>query len=561
MQHLLYKYLILHNRLNIPSLGSFTVSYSPAQYNAQDGTLLPKQPILYFKDGPPAVADTGLLPFLAAELKISTSAAANELLNFSLQLMTEMVEHKRAHLKGMGMLTKDPSGQLHFNQEQSAAQLQPAVATREVNPSNAASVPQPVAPTSTPITPPLYTESAPIPSAAMPQMPAPNPAVTANKKVLPEGNLDPTLDYAGIQNYQDSPELMKVRQQLAQRREQVNAEFGDLRAARERMKQVPLPGKEGEWNTGNSAGSSLPPVPSTNSFTPSTPPLPTRSSTPVRRPNPLLGNEANRGIGKTDYPPIIPSLSSASNTLANLPIDVPKRTVATNLPIDVPKRTVAPRENAPLPDVTGKWTPAPRPLKPFSTEGNTAIPSDPLTVRMPKRTWQAPERPAAPGFAGNRTSTPMPIIGMHGKTSGTPLFKDQQPSRANLPAPEEPEETPAKKWPWQKSGKSSEESALLPARFSEEEEEPRPGLLARLKASITGIFSRNKNIPTTLVEEDDPQIAENTLGGILAKASTKLVEMKNSELDTSGEPKKDYWWVYSIFMAFAATVALIIHMF
>jgi hypothetical protein len=548
MQHLLYKYLILHNRLNIPSLGSFTVSYSPAQYNAQDGTLLPKQPILYFKDGPPAVADTGLLPFLAAELKISTSAAANELLNFSLQLMTEMVEHKRAHLKGMGMLTKDSSGQLHFNQEQSAAQLQPAVATREVNQSNAASVPQPVAPTSAPITPPVNTVSAPISLAAMPETPAPKPAVSATKKVLPEGNLDPTLDYAGIQNYQDSPELMKVRQQLAQRREQVNAEFGDLRAARERMKQVPLPGKEGEWNTGITAGSSLPPAPPSSSFTPSTPPLPARSTTPVRRPNPLLGNEVNRGIGKTDYPPITPSLSSASNTLANLPIDVPKR-------------TVAPRENAPLPDVTGKWTPAPRPVKPFSTEGNTAMPSDPLTVRMPKRTWQAPERPAAPGLAGNRASTPMPIIGMHGKTSGTPLFKDQQPSRANLPAPEEPEEAPAKKWPWQKWGKSSEESESLPARFAEEEEEPRPGLLARIKASITGIFSRNKNIPTTLVEEDDPQIAENTLGGIIAKASNKLVEMKNSELDTSGEPKKDYWWVYSIFMAVAATVALIIHMF
>ncbi|TWW08105.1 hypothetical protein E3A20_27650, partial [Planctomyces bekefii] len=96
------------------------------------------------------------------------------------------------------------------------------------------------------------------------------------------------------------------------------------------------------------------------------------------------------------------------------------------------------------------------------------------------------------------------------------------------------------------------ESFSLPARFAEEEEEPRPGLLARLKSSITGIFSRNNNIPTTIVEEEDPQLSENTLGGIFAKASTKLVEMKNSELDTSGEPKKDYWWVYSIFMAFAA---------
>ena len=548
MQHLLYKYLILHNRLNIPSLGSFTVSYSPAQYNAQDGTLLPKQPVLHFKDGPPAVADTALLPFLAAELKISNSAASNELLNFSLQLMTEMVEHKRAHLKGMGMLTKDSSGQLHFNQEQSAAQLQPAVATREVNPRNAApSMPQPAPPSAT-TNSPVYTASAPIPAAPIASIPAPQPAISATKKVLPEGNLDPTLDYAGIQNYQDSPELMKVRQQLAQRREQVNAEFDDLRAARERMKRVPLPGKEGEWNSGSPAGNSLPPAPSSSSYTPSTPSLPTRSSTPARRPNPLLGKEVSKGIGKTDFPPITPSISSASNTLANLPLDFPKR-------------TVTPRENAPLPDVRAKWTPSPRPIKPFSPDGDTALPSDPLTVRMPKRTWQAPERPTAPGFADNRASSPMPIIGKYGKTSGTPLFKDQQPSLANVPAEEETEETSAKKWPWQKSGKSSEESFGLPARFAEEEEEPPLGLMARLKASITGIFSRNKNISTTLVQEDAPQLSDNKLGGILAKASTKLVEMKNSELDTSGEPKKDYWWVYSIFMAFAATVALIIHMF
>lgn len=514
MQQLLYKYLILHNRLNIPSLGSFTVSYTPAQYNAQDGTLLPKQPVLHFKDGPPAVTDTGLLPFLAAELKISSSVAANELLNFSLQLMTEMVEHKRAHLKGLGTLTKDSTGQLHFNQEQSAAHLQPAVATREVNLRNTPSVPQASAPSSIPINPPVYPASAPIVPAAIQQMPVTRSVVSATKKILPEGNLDPTLDYAGIQNYQDSPELMKVRQQLAQRREQVNSEFDDLRAARERMKHVPLPGKEDKWNTGSTANSSIPAAPYTRSLTPSSTPLPTRTTQPGRRPNPLLGNETNKGIGKTDYPHITPSLSSASNTLANLPIDVPKK-------------SVTPREDEPLSDVTSKWSPTSRPVKPFSTERNTETPSDPLTVRMPKRTWEAPEKPTSKGFANNPASTPMPTIGKQGKTSGTPLLKEQLPSRSNL--------TP--------------------------QEEPRLGLLARLKVSITGIFSRNKKVPTTLVEDNKPQLSENTLGGIIAKASTKLVEMKNSELDTSGKPKKDYWWVYSIFLAFAATVALIIHMF
>lgn len=532
MQQLLYKYLILHNRLNIPSLGSFSVSYSPAQYNAQDGTLLPKQPVLHFKDGPPATADTGLLPFLAAELKISSSVAANELLNFSLQLMSELVEHKRAHLKGLGTLTKDASGVLHFEQDRAAAQLQPAVATREVSSRASNPVPPPSAP--------VFQQPAPMPVASTPPMPAAVPTPAAAKKSLPEGNLDPSLDYAGIHNYQDSPELMKVRQQLAQRREQVNAEFGDLREARERMQRVPLPGKEGEWGITNSPIPTMPPAPSTG-FKPTGSSLPPRT-TATRRPNPLLDSNPVKGLGKTAYPPITESLSAASHSLADLPIEVPKR-------------TITPREKAPLPDVTGKWSPSPRPVKPISTERDTENAADPLTVRMPKRTWNPPEKPASAGFGSNRTSRTMPTIGIGGKTTRKTILEEQNP----LSGSNTEEEAPAKKWPWQKWGKPAEDSFELPARFAEEEDEPRLGFFARLKASITGIFSRNTD--TTLVEEPAPHLAENKLGGIFAKASTKLVEMKNSELDTSGEPKKDYWWVYAIFMTFVATVALIVHMF
>jgi len=541
MQQLLYKYLILHNRLNIPSLGSFSVSYSPAQYNAQDGTLLPKQPVLHFKDGPPATADTGLLPFLAAELKISSSVAANELLNFSLQLMSELVEHKRAHLKGLGTLTKDSSGVLHFHQEQSSAQLQPAVATREVSSRAPVPVPPPAAP--------VYQQPAPMPVASTPPMPTPKPTVAASKKILPEGNLDPTLDYAGINSYQDSPELMNVRQQLAQRREQVNAEFGDLREAKERMKRVPIPGKEAELGITGSTASPIPTAPSTGSFSPSSTAIPPRATpTPTRTPNPLLANNPSKGIGKTDYPAITESLSAASQSLADLPIELPKR-------------TIIPREKTPQPEVTDKWMPSPRPVKPFSTEGDAAAPSDPLTVRMPKRTWQAPVRPASTGFTGKPpATTSMPSIGMGGRTTPKTRIQEQKPFFGASESQEETTETPTKKWPWQKWGKPAEESFDLPARFAEEEEESRPGFWVRLKESITGIFNRKANTDTTIIEEEAPELSENKVGGIFAKASSKLVEMKNSELDTSGEPKKDYWWVYAIFMTFIATVALIIHM-
>lgn len=300
MQQLLYKYLVLHNRLNIPSLGSFSVGYAPAQYNPQDGSLLPKQPILQFRDGPPATADTGLLPFLAAELNVSPTVAANELLNFSLQVMAELVEHKRAHLKGIGFLTKDGTGQLHFTQEAASKPIQPAVQAQPVQ------APPPAArPVSTvPVQPavPAYTAN-PIPVPAAPPSVATAPVASASqslqtpKRTLPEGKLDPTLDYAGIHSYQESPDMQKVRQQLAQRREQVNSEFGDLREARERMKRVPLPGKEGEWPAPQQPYSNPPANPSPQGNSGMSRSIP--STTPAsRRPNPFLSGNTPGSLGK-----------------------------------------------------------------------------------------------------------------------------------------------------------------------------------------------------------------------------------------------------------------------
>lgn len=553
MQQLLYKYLVLNNRLNIPSLGSFTVGYSPAQYNPQDGSLLPKQPILQFKDGPPATADTGLLPFLAAELNISPAVAANELLNYSLQVMSELVEHKRAHLKGIGFLTKDGSGQLHFTQETAAKPIQPAVQAQRVQASPVAAQPvntmpaQPAVPAYIPNPAPPTPAPAFNASASMSSTIASTPAA---KKILPEGKLDPTLDYAGIHSYQESPDMQKVRQQLAQRREQVNSEFGDLREARERMKRVPLPGKEGEWPASqqpysnpspNLSGSSIPGIPSGI-------PSPTPGN---RRPNPFLTGNSPKGIGKTDYPPLTDAIQSASNSLADLPVEIPRRTISPQEPI-VPS------------DTTNRWTPSMPPVFPSKTDQSTfdTPTADPLTVRMPRRTWQAPERPAQ-NNSGNSSfpSTPLPTIGMRGRSGSSRIVEET----TGYPTPA-PEKESSKRWPWQQTTESTAGGFQLPKRFEEEaaveeEEEVRPGFFARLKASITGIFKRNHDERSIIEEESEEDVDGNKIGGFITKASSKLVEMKNSELDTSGEPKKDYWWVYSIFLAFVATVAIIVHLF
>ncbi|MFN5225095.1 MAG: hypothetical protein ACK5CP_01005 [Bacteroidota bacterium] len=555
MQQLLYKYLILNNRLNIPSLGSFSVSYQPARLNSSTGTLDPKQPILHFKDGPPATPDTGLLPFLAAEMSITPASAANELLNFSLQVMSELVENKRARLRGLGTLTKDIGGNLHFEQENSSVPVQTAVVAREpafvatpmpAAPMPAAVAPQPAVATSIP----AYT------NAEIPARPAtPAMAPTAASK-LPPGQLDPSLDYASINNYQESPELAKVRQQLAQRREQVNAVFGDLREARERMNRVPMPGQPatnspasspaGSSNFSFQAQPSVPPRPR-----PEPPPLRT-SPTTGRRPNPLLTPNQTPSEQPTWQPDAAAPFRKDSEALSGLPIEMPQRP------------SMRPRSTPPFAgDTPQPWRPTVDPMPPVeNTEpvpawGKLNRPAPPVN-----RGWNPPARETEPTIPFSRPVTPpVPEVGNVRDMRRSPLRKQPLP---NTPVEEAAAEPAKRKWPWKRAEAATTEDFSLPARFAEEEESddtPRPGFFSRLKASITGIFRRDQEEATTLVEEQYPdEEAPRGVVGLINKASSKLNEIRDNELETDATQKKDFWWIYSIFLASVATLALILHM-
>jgi hypothetical protein len=138
--------------------------------------------------------------------------------------------------------------------------------------------------------------------------------------------------------------------------------------------------------------------------------------------------------------------------------------------------------------------------------------------------------------------------------------------RQPIPIPPVPE-TKTGRWAPQENEAAARQAFTLPKRFAEpeevEEEEPRPGFFARIKAGISGIFRRNREeIEVTAVEEQIPE--EETaggIGGIFSKASAKFAEIKNNELEASAEEKKDYWWVYSIFLGSVATLALIFRLF
>ena len=551
MQQLLYKYLVLNNRLNIPSLGSFSVSYAPAQYNPQDGSLLPKQPILHFKDGPPATADTRLLPFLAAELNISPSAAANELLNFSLQIMSELVENKRAHLRGIGMLTKDGLGKLHFVQETANRVIQPAMQT--VPPANMAR--------STNSAPPVSAESYYQPKVAPSPVTPGNASYTSEnkypaptKKNLPEGKLDPTLDYASIQSYQESPDMLRVRQQLAQRREQVNAEFRDLREAKERMNRVHLPGNEGTLPPTNrtlSQGSSPDPLSGNFSATSPVDPFAERLN---RSKNPMLRDRADSIFGKKDYPSISESLGAGANTSTDYSQNTSSSKFYPPKKESNPEETI--RWNSPKPGNNPPSTVHPTP-EPFEL-------NDPLTVQMPKRSWQSSERPfnsRNTDFEPNQ-SNPLPTIGKMGRIGVNGRIDETKSSVTTRQAIPEAEQVGTQKWPWQKNKNLPSVSFPKPAKITKEDEEEKPqklGFFAKLKSSITGLFKK-KQVVASEIQEQQPGLEGKKLTGIFSKASAKLVDIKNNELNASGEIKKDYWWVYSIGLAFVATIAIIIHM-
>lgn len=589
MQQLLYKYLILNNRLNIPSLGSFSVSYQPARLNSSTGSLDPKQPVLHFKDGPPATPDTGLIPFLASEMKISPASAANELLNFSLQVMSELVEHQRARLKGLGTLTKDGGGLLHFEQENSPIAVQSSVVARE--PSTA-----PVTVATAPSIPTPATHVAPQPVAAAPMPSIPSrtetpvrtsaPAsITSENSKLPPGQLDPSLDYASIKSYQESPELSQVRQQLAQRREQVNSVFGDLREARERMNRVPLPGKEGEsfppsaqppssFTSNPTRPSSIPTPP------PSAPRMPRSTTGTGRRPNPLLSPDPMPARQPQWQPSDTSSRNTDSNTFTGMPNEFPARSpfgkpdesaafkkdsdALSGLPIDVPCRTPRSNNPPPIPPITSRRNTEP-PVFPESNEPAPAWTPTPRPSMPPaNRSWNVPNDDTPPAVPFSRSVPPAADGGAVRDMKRSPLRRQPIPSPIPTPVPE----TKTGRWAPQENDTAARQAFTLPNRFVqqeevEEEEEVRPGFFARMKAGISGLFQRNRvEEEVTTIEEQIPE--EETaggIGGIFSKASAKFEEIKSNELDASAEEKKDYWWIYSIFLGSVATLALIFRLF
>ena len=114
MQQHIYKYLLLHQHLSIPALGSFSIEYQPAYYNEATELLFPRRPIIQFNEGPATAPDANLIRFLSDEMKIDEVKAEKDFKNFSIGLIVLMVDQHFIDLYGIGKIKKDINGHLVF---------------------------------------------------------------------------------------------------------------------------------------------------------------------------------------------------------------------------------------------------------------------------------------------------------------------------------------------------------------------------------------------------------------------------------------------------------------
>lgn len=127
MQQHLYKFLILHRKLTIPQLGSFTIDHEPAHLDASSGLLFPPKPVIHFGKTVQPMSDRIFFNFLAEEMGVEEVTAIREFHNFSYAFRNDMQEHRQGLLPGLGRLTRGSDDGFFFTPESSLMELLPPI--------------------------------------------------------------------------------------------------------------------------------------------------------------------------------------------------------------------------------------------------------------------------------------------------------------------------------------------------------------------------------------------------------------------------------------------------
>jgi nucleoid DNA-binding protein len=116
MEQLLYKYLVLHQNLSIPQLGSFQVVQVPARLDTETENLYPPQPVIRFSESTNLTPNKSFYTFLAQELGMDELTVIKQFHDFCYELRKNITDKKEVVLNGWGKIWKGEDASLQFEQ-------------------------------------------------------------------------------------------------------------------------------------------------------------------------------------------------------------------------------------------------------------------------------------------------------------------------------------------------------------------------------------------------------------------------------------------------------------
>jgi nucleoid DNA-binding protein len=129
MFHLLYKYFVLYDYVNIPGVGHFSVERHPAKIDVDNNIIHAPESTIKYKNETD-VADKGVYSFLAEELNIDVVEAIRQFQDFSHELKNNVTSKKLVALPAFGSLEL-VGDQFAFSGDTDTQTYYPAISTEK----------------------------------------------------------------------------------------------------------------------------------------------------------------------------------------------------------------------------------------------------------------------------------------------------------------------------------------------------------------------------------------------------------------------------------------------
>lgn len=125
MEQLLYKYLVLHQNLSIPQLGSFRVCQESARLDTDTENVYPPKPVILFSEATNLTPNKSFYAFLAQETGLDELSAIKQFHDYCYQLRKDIADKNEVILKGWGKMWTGEDTNLQFEQETDLSDMLP----------------------------------------------------------------------------------------------------------------------------------------------------------------------------------------------------------------------------------------------------------------------------------------------------------------------------------------------------------------------------------------------------------------------------------------------------